>query len=189
MTTSTTSSGVTTDSIPWLDDREQHAWRAFIAMHSQLQVRLQQEMKREHDLSGADYSVLVGVSEAPCSRIRAHELGAGLQWEKSRLSKQITRMEERGLLERQQCPTDARGSFVALTGLGRAAIEHAAPFHVRQVRAHFIDVLSPEQLDQLDAIATAILGHLDAEACGTGEPTSDPGPAVGCADDDLDGDR
>src|SRR3954470_10685853 len=85
----------------WLDERQQAAWRSFLTLHDRLMARLYQDLRRVTDLSGPDYAVLVGVSEAPCQRIRANELGAQLQWEKSRLSKQISRMEERGLVTRE----------------------------------------------------------------------------------------
>lgn len=151
----------------WLDEREQAAWRGLLQLHDRLMARLHQELRRECELSGPDYAVLVGVSEAPCERIRAHELGALLQWEKSRLSKQITRMEERGLVERQTCPTDARGSFVALTPAGRATIERAAPLHVRHVRELFVDVLAPGQLDQLASIAATVIDNLGCDEPGS----------------------
>jgi len=147
----------------WLDEREHAAWRGFLAMYTQLSGKLAKEMKRESGLSGADYSVLVGVSEAPDRRIRANELGDELQWDKSRLSKQISRMEQRGLLARDICPTDARGSFVVLTDLGRQTIEQAAPLHVEQVRQWFVDALTSKQLDALAAISRAVLGRLDQD--------------------------
>lgn len=151
--------GSTTADPPWLDDREQAAWRGFLTMHRQLMHALAQDMR--HDgLSDSDFAVLVGVSEAPGQRIRAHELCATLQWEKSRLSKQITRMEARELVAREHCPHDARGSFVALTGIGREAIERAAPRHVQVVRALFFDALAPGQVDQLAAICAAVIGGL-----------------------------
>jgi DNA-binding MarR family transcriptional regulator len=157
------SGGASTAAAPpsWLDKREHAAWRGFLAMYTQLTARLAKELKRQSGLSGADYAVLVGVSESAGARIRANELGDELQWEKSRLSKQITRMEERGLVARDICPTDARGSFVVLTELGRYAIEHAAPLHVEQVRWWFVDALTDRQLDELAAISRAVIARLD----------------------------
>ena len=131
-------------------------------MYTQLSGRLAQEMKRETGLSGADYAVLVGVSESLDGRIRANELGDDLQWDKSRLSKQISRMEQRGLLKRDLCSTDARGSFVLLTDLGRQTIEQAAPLHVEQVRRWFVDALTNRQLDDLAAISRAVTARLDS---------------------------
>jgi DNA-binding MarR family transcriptional regulator len=147
----------------WLDAREHAAWRGFLAMYTNLSRKLAKEMKRESGLSGADYAVLVGVSESPDGRIRANELGDELQWDKSRLSKQISRMEERGLLARDVCPTDSRGSFVVLTDLGRQTIELAAPLHVEQVRRWFVDALTNEQLDDLAAVSGTVLARLDQD--------------------------
>lgn len=163
-----TTSEATAPSAPhWLDDREQAAWRAFISMKTQLDARLAYDLRQDSGLSSADFAVLVGVSEAPDRRIRAHVLGAHLLWEKSRLSKQISRMEARGLVVRESCPSDARGSFVVLTPLGLETIERAAATHVDRVRAAFFDALTDEQVDQLTTIATAVtdrLGCPDAAA-------------------------
>ncbi len=153
----------------WLGDDEQAAWRGLLYMHDRLMARLHHELRCESDLSGPDYAVLVGLSEAPGLRLRAHELGALLQWEKSRLSKQITRMEERGLVQRQVCPTDARGSYVVLTDVGRDTIERAAPLHVRHVRELFADVLTADQLAQLASIAATVVAHLGCD----GPPPTD----------------
>lgn len=147
----------------WLDDREQRAWRGLLAMHARLDAHLRRSLARESGLSDADYGVLVNLSEAPDERMRIFELVQALQWEKSRLSHQLRRMEQRGLVERSGCETDGRGAFVALTPEGRAAIAGAAPLHVAQVRRHFADVLTPEQLDALDSITDAVLGSLASD--------------------------
>lgn len=144
----------------WLDDREQRAWRGLLAMHAQLTLELGRQLQRDTDLSIAEYGVLVHLSEAPDRELRAFELGDALQWEKSRLSHQLTRMERRGLVERRACPTDARGAHIAITPAGQQAIEQAAPAHVAEIRRLFIDVLRDEQLDQLVAITDAVLAAL-----------------------------
>ena len=147
----------------WLNPREQRAWRAFVDMQHQLVARVTRDLQRDTGLSGADYEVLVNLSEAPGGRLRAFELGRATQWEKSRLSHHITRMEDRGLVRRESCPTDSRGAFVVLTAAGRKAIEAAAPRHVEHVRRRFIDALTPEQMDALAEISDAILARLDRD--------------------------
>ncbi|MEY2402736.1 MAG: hypothetical protein QOD38_287, partial [Acidimicrobiaceae bacterium] len=114
----------------WLSKREQRAWRAFILLERRLNGRVARDLQRESGLSGADYEVLVNLSEAPSGRLRAFELGRATQWEKSRLSHHITRMVDRGLVARESCESDNRGAFVVLTAAGRRAIETAAPVHV-----------------------------------------------------------
>src|SRR5215213_6503396 len=129
----------------WLDEHQQRAWRAFRTSHTKLEARLRADLVRTSGMSDADYAVLVHLSEAPDERLRASELAQELQWEKSRLSHQIGRVEKRGLVRREECPTDARGAFIVLTADGRTAITAAAPLHVDAVRRYLIDGLSPAQ--------------------------------------------
>ena len=157
----------------WLDDREERAWRGLLTMNAQLGGRLRRALQRDAGLSDADYHVLVQLSEARGARLRVFELVRALQWEKSRVSHHLRRMEERGLVEREECPTDGRGAFVVLTGTGRAAIEAAAPKHVAEVRRAFVDVLSPAQLDALAEISTAVLAHLARAEEPNGQATAE----------------
>ena len=147
------------DPAPWLDARESRAWRGFMAMQGQVRRSVAQQLQRESGLSEADYEVLVHLSEAEGGRMRAVELGAATQWEKSRLFHQITRMHARGLVTKESCG-NARHAHVALTDKGRAVIEAAAPSHVEFVRRSFIDALSADQLDALADIAEATVEHL-----------------------------
>ena len=153
----------------WLDDREQRAWRGFVAMESKVSAHLRRSLQQDSGLSDADYAVLVNLSESPAGRLRIFELAGVLEWEKSRLSHQLRRMEQRGLLEREGCDTDRRGSFVVLTDAGRSAIRAAAPQHVAEVRRLFVDRLTPAQLDALSEIAEAVLANLDEAAPGQPE--------------------
>src|ERR1700709_1050662 len=114
----------------WLTEREQRAWRGLLQMNSALDARLNRELQQTSGLSLADYDVLVLLTEAPAGRLRVFEVAADLQWEQSRLSHHIVRMERRGLVTREGCTTDRRGAFVVLPTAGRHAIEQAAPEHV-----------------------------------------------------------
>jgi DNA-binding MarR family transcriptional regulator len=147
----------------WLDERQEAAWRAFHAMRIQLLGHLARRLAAQSGLSEAEYEVLVTLSEAPGHQMRSRDLGRALQWQRSRLSHQLDRMEKRGLLTREPCPTDARGCEVVLADAGLESIDKAATLHVADVRHCFADVLTPEQLDGLTAAARAITEHLAAE--------------------------
>src|SRR6201995_5150517 len=131
----------------WLDSREQAAWRAFLDMHARLIARLNREISDQSGISIADFSVLVQLSEHLDARMRVLELARALRWEKSRLSHQLTRMQQRGLIERSNCSEDRRGAFVVLTDQGRRTVEAAAPKHVESVRRYLFDELSAEHID------------------------------------------
>ena len=160
----------------WRDDREQHAWRSFVGAMERLKSALARELQRDSGLSGPDYNVLVQLSEAPDGRLRAYELGAATGWEKSRLSHHLTRMEQRGLVAREQC-AGSRFFDVVLTEQGRTAIAEAAPKHVDHVREWFVDALTPEQLDALTEACEAIADRL-GQIGGCSEP-----PPATCDED------
>jgi len=145
----------------WLNDAEQRAWRAYMRMQAELTAQLGRQLQSESGLSLADYEVLVPLSEAADQRLRPVELQRCLQWEQSRLSHHLGRMQRRGLVGRVECPADGRGAFVVLTDTGRSAIEAAAPGHVASVRRLFFDHLSPEQVTTLEKLATRVLDRLD----------------------------
>ncbi len=148
----------------WLSEAEQKTWRGYMRMHAELSARIARRLQLKAGLSAADYEVLVNLSEAPEQRMRAFELSRAVQWEKSRLSHQLTRMQGRGLVTRKGCDTDRRGAFVVLTTSGRTAIEAAAGQHMADVRSYFIDALSSVQRKQLDGITAAVRARLAADA-------------------------
>jgi DNA-binding MarR family transcriptional regulator len=146
--------------VQWLDEEEARAWRSFIRMSDVLRTQLARDLQQESGLSEADYAVLVQLSDEPEGRLRMTDLATRMLWSKSRLSHQIGRMESRGLVRKEDCPSDARGAFAALTPAGFAEIRRAAPAHVESVRRHFINLLNSEQLAQLGLISDRVLSHL-----------------------------
>jgi DNA-binding MarR family transcriptional regulator len=146
----------------WLDDREQRAWRGLLGMHADLSQYVERQLRVRHGLSQADYEVLVLLSESSSGRLRAFEIGQALRWEKSRLSQHLTRMEGRALVRRERCPTDQRGTFVALTDRGRELIRAAAGPHVADVRALLLDHVTEEQLDVLAELADLVRDRVAA---------------------------
>ena len=132
-------------------------------MHARLTARLHRQLHVESGLSLADFDVLVQLTDRPDARARVLELADALQWEKSRLSHHLARMQRRGLVTREECPDDRRGAFIVLTADGRTAIEHAAPRHVATVRDLVFDQLTPDQVAALAGIAERILSRLDQE--------------------------
>jgi DNA-binding MarR family transcriptional regulator len=143
----------------WLNDREDRAWRVFVHSHQQIELHLSRSLQKS-GLSGADYEVLAVLSGLDGHRMSARDLGEALNWEKSRLSHQLRRMQADGLISREPNPDDARSIVVCLLPAGRAAIEKAAPGHVEDVRRNFIDLFTPAELDLLADLNERVLHHL-----------------------------
>jgi DNA-binding MarR family transcriptional regulator len=150
----------------WLDPEQQRAWQGWLEVHAQLAARINRDLQATSGLSHADYAILVQLTDpsVPDGVLRMYELGERLLWEKSRVSKQVSRMEARGLLGRRDCPDDRRGAFVELTAAGRAAIEAAAPAHVAMIRQIFFDGASEEEITALATLTERVLGRLAGPA-------------------------
>ncbi|MFG1695579.1 MarR family winged helix-turn-helix transcriptional regulator [Nonomuraea sp. NPDC049309] len=143
----------------WLSPAEQRAWRTHLAVHKLLMHRLDREL-HAHSLSLNDYEILVNLSESPGRRMRMSELADVTIQSRSRLSHQISRMEAKGLVVREDCRDDRRGTYAVLTDEGWETIQRVAPHHVRGVREHFVDRLTDDQLDALVSAYTPIIEHL-----------------------------
>lgn len=153
--------GMTTDTqTRWLTEAEQRAWRGFQTMAMHVNAELSRRLASETGLSMTDYGVLMILSESEDDQLRSFELGRALDWEKSRLSHHLKRMEKRGLITRRQCPSDGRGLVICLTKAGRQTIEAAAPFHVTHARQVFVDLLTADELETLTSISAKILPAL-----------------------------
>ena len=136
----------------WLSSREQQVWRAWLNAHIQINAELAHQLAAETALSLSDYEVLVHLSEAPDHQQRIVALANMMQWSRSRLSHQITRMSKRGLVRRETCDADGRGAYVVLEPAGLDAITTAAPGHVAKVRELVFDRLTDAEIEQFYSI-------------------------------------
>jgi DNA-binding MarR family transcriptional regulator len=140
-------------------------WRAFGAMNRALARELDRQLQRDAGISSADYAILITLFEAPERRLRTGELAELLTWEKSRVSHQIARMEARGLVERNDCAEDARGTWITLTADGRRATLGAMRDHAAKLREIFFDVLGDREKEALRASATRVLDKINPSVC------------------------
>ena len=149
------------ESVRWLSEQEERAWRSLQFMQMRLEGELARQLAADSGLSYPDYLVLVALTDRTDARMRLFELAAVLGWEKSRLSHQIRRMADRGLVKKEKCDSDRRGAYVVLTKSGRSQIEAAAPGHVAAVRRLVVDRLTPSQLQGLGEAADMVLAAMD----------------------------
>jgi DNA-binding MarR family transcriptional regulator len=138
-------------------------WRTLIDTTAELRRILGAQLLQDSGLSPADYQVLLALSEAAGRRLRSSELAAIIGWERSRLSHHLNRMERRGLIGRNHCATDSRGSEVSLTDDGARMFAGATLPHLRAIKKHFADALTPEQVEALADVLRALQSHLHPE--------------------------
>ncbi|MFD8495559.1 MarR family winged helix-turn-helix transcriptional regulator [Amycolatopsis sp. NPDC059657] len=136
-------------------------WRGFIETAESLRSELSARLQRDSSLSTGDYAVLLALSEAEGERMRSSDLATAIDWERSRLSHHLGRMERRGLVRRENCATDNRGAEVVLDTAGAEAFRGATIPHLRAVRELFVDALTPEQLAAAAELTEALRTSLD----------------------------
>jgi DNA-binding MarR family transcriptional regulator len=154
----------------WLSQPEMQAWRALIQVTTGVLGALDSELQAEHGLTLGEYEVLVHLSEEPEHLLRMTDLAGRLHLSPSGITRRIDGLERAGLVERQRCPSDRRGSNAVLTEEGLLRLKAAAPTHVRGVRAHFIDQLTEKDIANLAAALTSVEIDLEAAAGGCDEP-------------------
>jgi len=152
-----------------LDERELRAWRGMLRTHAMLTKALDAELDAAHGLPLSSYEVLMHLSDAEGQRMRMSDLAAMVILSRSGLTRLVDRLEREGLIERQSCPSDARGSFATLTAAGRRKLAAARATHLAGVRSLFLDHFTPDEQEVLGAAWQRLLpGVVDA-----------PGPACG----------
>ncbi len=137
------------------------AWASYQRMRTRLTGRLNRELAHKTGLSEADFEILVALTELPEESVRALALRCGLEWEKSRLSHQLRRMEARGLITREECAEDNRGAVIRVTAAGRKLAAKARLHYEQAVRRYVTDVLTEDQLRALGTIAETVLHQLE----------------------------
>ncbi|EWT03396.1 MarR family transcriptional regulator [Intrasporangium oryzae NRRL B-24470] len=147
---------------PWLSTEQQSVWRQWLQVNARLQAELHRGLQADSGLSLPDFEVLVQLTDTPAGRVRVTDLADALEWERSRVSHHIKRMERRGLVGREECAEDGRGAFVVITPEGRAAIERAAPAHAATVKSLVFSTLTDEELTSLAAITAKVADRLAA---------------------------
>jgi DNA-binding MarR family transcriptional regulator len=140
-----------------LDELEMAAWAGFLRAHAMLIRELDDELTRAHGMPLSSYEVLLQLSRRPDQRMRLSQLADAVLLSRSGLSRLVQRLVDQGLVERAECPSDARGAFAVLTDEGQRRLDEARETHRAGVRERFLDVLSDAQQRQLAAAWTKLL--------------------------------
>jgi DNA-binding MarR family transcriptional regulator len=137
---------------------QHRAWVAYMRVQLRMNYEINRQLQRDSGLSLADYHVMNALSNAPDHKMQVTELAALIGWERSRLSRHLRRLSERGLTKRIQSADDGRATDAVLTKKGMNAMADAAPGHAMLVKKLFFGPLP----DELVAPFTAALEHIQA---------------------------
>ncbi|MGH7903320.1 MAG: MarR family winged helix-turn-helix transcriptional regulator [Candidatus Dormibacteraceae bacterium] len=140
-----------------LDGPSLELWTAFLQAHAVVLGKLERDLVQDRALPLGWYEVLFWLSRAPGGRLRMLELARSVFLSKSGLTRLVDRLEAAGLVRRESCPSDRRGTWTAMTEAGRHTFRRAAPVHVRGIREHFLDRLEGVDVEPLrEALARLV---------------------------------
>lgn len=143
-----------------MKELDSKAWRAFHKIGTSLLPHLGRQITNHSGISGAEYVVLVALSELTTPNVNLNRLAQGLGWEISRMSHQISRMEEAGLVKKSRNTDDSRCFDVSITAEGRKIAQAAIPLQSKEINHCFSEVLTQAQMKSLIEISEAISTHM-----------------------------
>jgi DNA-binding MarR family transcriptional regulator len=143
-----------------MKELDSKAWRAFHKIGTSLLPHLGRQITNHSGISGAEYVVLVALSESSLPNMNLNRLARVLGWEISRMSHQVSRMEEAGLIKKSRNADDSRCFDVSITAKGRKIAEAAIPLQSKEINHCFSQVLTQAQMKALIEISEAISNHM-----------------------------
>ena len=143
-----------------MKELDSKAWRAFHKIGTSLLPHLGRQITNHSGISGTEYVVLVALSELTVPSVNLNRLAQGLGWEISRMSHQISRMDEAGLVKKTKNLEDSRCFDVSITAKGRKIAEAAIPLQSKEINHCFSQVLTQAQMESLIEISEAISNHM-----------------------------
>lgn len=149
--------------VPRMNTEESRAWVAVIGMAELLPTALDAQLQAESGMTHFEFQVLSVLKNANDNTLRIKELAAASNATLPRLSKVVSRLEERQLVEKNPDTSDGRAIAVHLTTTGRKALVLAVPGHIALARDLVIDRLTPEQLEAIAAAFEPIIARLDPQ--------------------------
>jgi DNA-binding MarR family transcriptional regulator len=133
------------------------AWRAFLEVHAAVIRVLEREMAEEQGLPLTWYDILAHLDRAPQGRLRMQALAECLLLSRSGVTRLIDHMEQAGLVRRESCPDDRRGSYAIITQEGKGVLQRATPGHLRGIQRHFLHHLNDQDIGALQLALSKVL--------------------------------
>jgi len=118
-----------------LTEQERRLWHAWKTATDTVRQRVADDIKAGCGLSDQDFGIVTRLVELGSGELRQNDLAASLQWDRTRLSHQLTRMENRGLVSRSAADG---GVIVRITDEGARLVRVARPIHADAVRKHLL---------------------------------------------------
>ncbi|MEU6890484.1 MarR family transcriptional regulator [Streptomyces sp. NPDC046557] len=105
-------------------------WCALSLLHGRIETHIERTLQAAHGLSVREYSLLDVLSRqdsGPGGHLRMHQVADSVVLSQSATTRLVSRLEDRGLLNRYICDTDRRGIYTDVSEAGLALLAEARP--------------------------------------------------------------
>jgi DNA-binding MarR family transcriptional regulator len=132
-------------------------WRLFITANVKLLDRIGEKFSQAGLPSMDWYDVLLTLKEAPEYRVRLSELAEKVLLSRSNLTHLVDRLEKAGLLYRERCPSDRRGTYAVLTEAGLAMQQQMWTVYAEGIAEYFACHLDDQELQVMQRVLERML--------------------------------
>jgi DNA-binding MarR family transcriptional regulator len=147
-----------------LDRLHNSVWRLFLTANVKVLERIEAELTQAQLPPLEWYDVLLTLKEAPNHRLRLSELADHVLLSRSNLTRLVDRLEKVGLLHREPCPDDRRGTFAVLSHAGLAMQAAMWSVYAAGIATHFADQLEEDEVEVLQRVLQRLLAAIDHQA-------------------------
>ena len=149
------------------DPKYVDAWGYLLQLQSKVVARIEEDLKRQGEISLTWYDVLLTLDNSPGKRLRMSEIADRTISTRSAITRTIDRLVAREWVYRVRSTDDQRGYYAELTDLGASVLREIAPGHVAAVRANLIDLLTESEMAALRDIGEKVRAQLGGRGAGS----------------------
>jgi DNA-binding MarR family transcriptional regulator len=147
------------------ESRAIQVWVRLLRGHTATRRSLDAQLQGDHGLTVNDYEAMLLLSRADGNRMRRVDLADGLQLTASGVTRLLDGLQEKGLVEKATCASDARVTYAVLTEAGRSRLDEAACSHVAAIREVFEQRYTEAELATLTELLSRLPGAGSADEC------------------------
>jgi DNA-binding MarR family transcriptional regulator len=147
-----------------LPPEKRAAWMGFLRAHAAITKGLDADLIANVGIPLSAFEVLFAIVNADEGYLRMSDVAEKAMLSPSRVSRLVTELEQRELLERKTCESDSRVVYAAITDRGRALITEIEELHFEGIERRFFSALDADEISQLAELWPRVL---DASAGAT----------------------
>jgi DNA-binding MarR family transcriptional regulator len=128
---------------------EENAWISWVRSSEYVMESVEQTLKDHGFPQLVWYDALLELDFSAEGKLRLQELGEKMLLKKFNVTRLVDRLEKQGLVEREICESDARGTYAVITADGKKLRSAMWPCYRNAVREHFHKNLTEDELETL----------------------------------------